>query len=227
MLIAVSSSGQDLNSQIDPRFGRCQYFVFVDPDSMEFEAVENSNISAASGAGIQSAQMVADRGAEVVITGNCGPNAFQTLSAAGVQVITGVSGTVNDAVQALKSGQLQPISNANVSAHSGVSGGMQQPGMGAGIGRAGGMGRGGGMGGMGRGAGMGRGMGRGRFSGFGAGGQGPMAPMTNVQPGNMAQAQQQPNANEVQDLKEQITALQKQVQQLTDRLSQAEKDKQS
>jgi len=78
---------------------------------------------------------------------------------------------------------------------------------------------GGGMGGMGRGAGMGRGMGRGRFSGFGAGGQGPMAPMTNVQLSNMAQAQQQPNANEVQDLKEQFTALQKQVQQLTDRLS--------
>lgn len=204
MIVAVSSSGQDLNSQIDPRFGRCTNFIFVNSDTMSFEAIANPNISAAGGAGIQSAQMVADRGAEVVLTGNCGPNAYQTLSAAGVQLIIGVSGTVGDAVERFKSGQLQATTAPNVADHFGV-GGTQQPGMG--------MGRG-----MGRGMGMGRGggMGRGRMGGgFGAGGMGPMAPGPPQPP-----PPPQSNSSEIQALKKQIEDLQKQVQQLADRLTQ-------
>ena len=134
MKVAISSMGTDLNAQVDPRFGRCQHFIIVDTDTMGIEAIQNPNIQASGGAGIQSAQLVANKGVQVVLTGNCGPNAFQTLSAAGVQVITGVSGTVKDAVEKFKSGQLQPISQANVPEYHGM-GGQKRGGMGRGMGR--------------------------------------------------------------------------------------------
>ncbi|MFP3879827.1 MAG: NifB/NifX family molybdenum-iron cluster-binding protein, partial [Dehalococcoidia bacterium] len=104
MKLAVSATAPSLDAEVDPRFGRCQYFVIVDPQTMEFEALDNSSAMAAGGAGISTAQMIANQEAEVVLTGNCGPNAYQTLSAAGVQVITGVSGSIKDAVEAFKAG---------------------------------------------------------------------------------------------------------------------------
>jgi predicted Fe-Mo cluster-binding NifX family protein len=147
MKIAVSATGPSLDAEVDPRFGRCQYFIIVDPETMQFEALENSNAMAGGGAGISTGQMIAGKGVEAVLTGNCGPNAYQVLSAAGLRVITGVSGKVQDAVQSYKAGKLQPDSQPNVVDHFGMGGGM-------------GMGRGMGMGGgMGRGRGMGRGMG--------------------------------------------------------------------
>ena len=108
---------------------------------MKFEALENQNISSPGGASIQSAQFVADKGAKVVLTGSCGPNAFQTLRAAGVEIIVGVSGTIQEVVEQYKSGKLQPISQPNVSPHFGI--GM---GRGMGRGRRGGMSRGKGRG---------------------------------------------------------------------------------
>ena len=122
MKIAISAMGTDLDANVDPRFGRCQYFVIVDSDTLQFEAVENPNISAMGGAGIQSGQMMADKGVQTILTGNVGPNAFQTLSAAGVQIITGVTGTVKQAIQGFKSGQYQPVSGATVPTHFGVGG---------------------------------------------------------------------------------------------------------
>ena len=133
MRIAVSSSGPTLDEQVDPRFGRCAYFVVVDPSTMVFEAVENSSISAAQGAGIATAQMIAGKGVEAVLTGNCGPNAYQALEAAHVKVVTGVTGTVRDAVAAYKEGRLQSVSQANVASHHGM-GVSQGRGMGAGMG---------------------------------------------------------------------------------------------
>lgn len=100
---------------------------------MAFEAVENSSISAAQGAGIATAQMIAGKGVEAVLTGNCGPNAYQALEAAHVKVITGVTGTVRDAVAAYKDGRLQSVSQANVASHHGM-GVTQGRGMGAGMG---------------------------------------------------------------------------------------------
>ncbi len=120
MKIAVSSMGTDLNAQVDPRFGRCQYFIVVDPDTMEFEAVENSGAMSAGGAGIATGQLVAGKGAGAVLTGNCGPNAFNVLEAAGIKVMTGVSGTVQDAVEGYKSGKYQVSSQPNVAPHSGM-----------------------------------------------------------------------------------------------------------
>ena len=153
MKVVVSAMGKDLDAQMDPRFGRCAGFIFVDTDTMEFEALENPNVMAAGGAGIQSAQLIANRGAEVVLTGNVGPNAFQTLSALGVKIVTGVTGTVRDAVERFKRGEFQQqmVSQPTVPGHYGMG---VNPGAGPGMGA----GMGGGMGG-GRGMGMGRGMG--------------------------------------------------------------------
>lgn len=120
MKVAVSATGKSLDAQVDPRFGRCQYFIIVNSDTMDFEVVENSGAMASGGAGISTAQLVASKGVGVVLTGNCGPNAFQVLSAAGIRVITGISGTIQDAIQSYKSGHLQPTSQPNVPGHFGM-----------------------------------------------------------------------------------------------------------
>jgi len=131
MKIAISAVAPSLDAEVDPRFGRCQYFIIVDPQTMQYEALENPNIQAAGGAGISTAQMIANKGVEVVLTGNCGPNAYQTLSAAGLQVISGVAGRIRDAVEAYKAGRLQPSAQPSVAAHFGMG---ATPGMGMGPG---------------------------------------------------------------------------------------------
>jgi predicted Fe-Mo cluster-binding NifX family protein len=147
MKIAVSASSPDFGASVDPRFGRCPYFLFVDPETMEFEAVENPNISSASGAGIQSAQLIANKGARALLTGSCGPNAFQTLQAAGVEVIVGVMGSIREAVEQYRAGKFQPIAQPNVPSHYGLGGsGAMGPGFGMGRGIGRGMGRSGGRG---------------------------------------------------------------------------------
>jgi predicted Fe-Mo cluster-binding NifX family protein len=162
MKIAISATGTTLDAEVDPRFGRCAYFIIVDPETMQFEALPNESAQASGGAGIAAAQAVAAKGVEAVLTGNCGPNATQVLSSAGIKIITGVSGIVKDAVQSYKAGKLQPSAPPDVS---GGTGGFT-PGMGSGMGRGMGGGRGkrcgrGGGGGRGMGGGGGRGGGRG------------------------------------------------------------------
>jgi len=139
--IAISTTGPSLDTEVDPRFGRCQYFIVVDPETMQFEAVENSSAMASGGAGISAAQMIAGKKVQAVMTGNCGPNAYQVLSAAGIQVITGVSGKVKDAVQGYKEGKFQASAQPNVPDHFGMGGAMGG-GMGRGMGMGGGMGAG-------------------------------------------------------------------------------------
>lgn len=141
MRIAVSATDGNLDAQIDPRFGRCQYFVFVDSDTMQFTARPNASTGAMHGAGIEAAQTVANEGAKAVITGSVGPNAFQVLSQAGIEVITDASGTVREAIQRYKSGQLgRPTSGATVPGHAGLGmGPVAGPGMGMGRGRGMGM----------------------------------------------------------------------------------------
>jgi predicted Fe-Mo cluster-binding NifX family protein len=148
MKIAVSSSGKDLAAQLDPRFGRCSYFLIIETDDLNFEVFENENNTLGGGAGIQSAQFVAAKGAQAVITGNCGPNAFQTFTAIGIQVYLGQAGTIKDIVNKYKNGELTPTTEANAPRHAGA-GGMGM-GRGRGMGRSSGMGAGGGMGGRGR-----------------------------------------------------------------------------
>ncbi len=111
MKIAVSSTGPTLEDQVDPRFGRCPYFLIVNPASMEFESVPNTNAELSGGAGIQSATLVIEKGATVVLTGSCGPNAVKVLKQESVHVVTGVSGMVTQVVQQFAAGSLK-TSNA-------------------------------------------------------------------------------------------------------------------
>jgi predicted Fe-Mo cluster-binding NifX family protein len=118
--ICITSEGDKLDSKVDPRFGRCQYFVIVDTDTSKFEAVTNPNIDSMGGAGIQSGQFIADKKVKAILTGNVGPNAFQTLQAAGVDVITGISGTVKEAVEQYKEGKLKPTVGPSVNSKFGM-----------------------------------------------------------------------------------------------------------
>ena len=139
MKIAISATGPTMDAEVNPRFGRCQYFIIADPETMEFEAIDNASAMAAGGAGISAAQMIAGKGVEAVLTGNCGPNAYQVLSPAGIKVITGVSGKVKDTIEGYRAGIFKESSQPNVPGHYGMGAGS---GMGGGSGRGGGRGRG-------------------------------------------------------------------------------------
>ena len=141
MKVAFSASGQALTSQMDPRFGRCAHFVIVDTDSMSNESVTNDSGQLSGGAGIQSAQLLSSRGVKAVITGNCGPNAVAALSAAGIDLYTGQTGSIEDALARYREGNLTSTREPNVGTHFGIGGGR---GMGRGGGGGGGTGRGGG-----------------------------------------------------------------------------------
>jgi predicted Fe-Mo cluster-binding NifX family protein len=119
MKIAISATGKDLDSKIDPRFGRCQYFIFLDPETMEFEGVENQGSAAMGGAGVQAAQLVVQKGVNALITGNLGPNAASALSASGIKVYLVPGGTVKEVAEAYKTGTLKEISGATVPPHFG------------------------------------------------------------------------------------------------------------
>ncbi len=118
MKIAVSASGPTLEAAVDPRFGRAPYLLVVDPDTLEFEAVANqTNLQAAQGAGIQAAALAARYHPAAVLTGHCGPKAFQTLRSAGIPVIVEVSGPVRQAVERYRAGQLTPAAGPNATSH--------------------------------------------------------------------------------------------------------------
>lgn len=118
MKIAVTSKGTGLDSEVDPRFGRAPYLLIIDAESMELEALNNSsNVNAFKGAGIQAAEDISRKGAGVLLTGFCGPNAFKTLQAAGIKVIQDINGNVRDAVEAFKTGKLSHSESPNVEGH--------------------------------------------------------------------------------------------------------------
>jgi len=123
MKICVSAVANSLDAPVDPRFGRCPYFVIVDPETMQFEAIPNLASAAMGGAGIQAVQTIASRGVKVVITGNVGPNAFQALSAAGIKIVTGAYGTVREVVEKYKRGELKEAGAPTVGGHFGIGGG--------------------------------------------------------------------------------------------------------
>lgn len=118
MKIAVSSTGRTLESQVDPRFGRAVFFVLVDTDTGAVSSHDNAqSLNAAQGAGIQAAETVSRLGAQVAITGHCGPKAFRTLRAADIQVVVGAEGSVTEAVEAFKAGRLKPAGSSDVEGH--------------------------------------------------------------------------------------------------------------
>ena len=198
MKIAVTATGPSLDDQVEPRFGRAPYFLFINPATMEFEAIQNPNVAAGGGAGIQSAQLMSEHGVKYVLTGNCGPNAFQVFGAAGIQVIVGVSGTGRQAVEQFKSGAFTASNQPSVASHFGVGGGMDMGG-----------GRGMGMGG-------GRGMGMGGGRGMGMGGGQTSAPSVVIQP-------QMARGEDSNALKEEARVLEKQLQDIKNRIDQLQK----
>lgn len=118
MKIALTVNGTDLDSEIDPRFGRAQYFLIVDTESGETSVVDNrQNIDATHGAGIQASETVSRSGAEALLTGHCGPNAFRTLSAAGIKVVVGVEGNAREVVERFKKGEYKFTESPDVGGH--------------------------------------------------------------------------------------------------------------
>lgn len=141
MKICVTSTGAGPDSEVDPRFGRCGYFVILDSESGAIESIENRSAGASGGAGIQAAQTVAKAGIDILLTGGVGPNAFAVLSEAGIDVKIGSSGSVSNAIKQYEEGKLQAISSPNSAPHAGMGAG-QSAGQSAGRGQGRGQGRG-------------------------------------------------------------------------------------
>jgi len=120
MKVAITASGEDLNSPVDRVFGRARYFVITDPEETNVEVLENSqNVNAAQGAGIQAARQMADKSVNVILTGNVGPNAFKALEAASIKAYQFESDvlTVRDALTAWKEGRLQEVKAPTAKGH--------------------------------------------------------------------------------------------------------------
>ena len=118
MKVAITSQGPHMNAAVDSRFGRARYFIVVDTDTGEFSAHDNTqNANAVQGAGIQAGRNVVDLGVEAVITGNVGPKAFAALQAGGVKVYIGATGSVADAIEVFRAGELECAGKANVEGH--------------------------------------------------------------------------------------------------------------
>jgi predicted Fe-Mo cluster-binding NifX family protein len=120
MKIAVSSDGTTLESNVDPRFGRCPYYIIYDTESEDYKHVDNKSVQAAGGAGIQAAQMISDMGVESMITGNIGPNAFRVLSAASIKIYSGATGSISDALEKFKKGEYKQTNGPDVESHFGI-----------------------------------------------------------------------------------------------------------
>jgi predicted Fe-Mo cluster-binding NifX family protein len=118
MKIAITSQGDQLDSQVDPRFGRAQYILVVDTETLAFKAIDNNkNKNAFKGAGIQAAAMISDSGAEVLLTGFCGPNAFKTLEGAGIKVANDQAGQVRSVIENFNQGDIVFAEAANIGGH--------------------------------------------------------------------------------------------------------------
>jgi len=117
MKVAVSSTGDGIDSEMDPRFGRCQYFVLVDTETMSAETHKNPGSNATGGAGFQAVQFCSDIGADAVISGSFGPNAFNTLKEAGIRMYTASGRKIRDLVEALKKGELKEMESAGPRGH--------------------------------------------------------------------------------------------------------------
>lgn len=197
MKIAVTSTGPALDDNVEARFGRCPCFLIIDTDTMQHEIIENPNIALGGGAGIQSAQLMSEKGVTTVLTGNCGPNAFNIFGQAGIQVIVGVNGPVRDAVEQFKRGAFSSASQHNVASHFGMNTSPAGPTpnlqpMTGPIRQGGGMGRGMGM------------------------------PSTGLVAGFMENAGLQNPGQELAELKQQAEMLEQQKQQLNQRITQLE-----
>ena len=120
MKLLITVTSPDINAALDPRFGRAAYFLLLDSETMEWQAIPNPAVNSAGGAGIKAAQFVADSGCEAVVSGDCGPNAFDVLSSAGISIyLFGAAQSVNDVLESLKAGKLEQLGTPSSSGHHG------------------------------------------------------------------------------------------------------------
>ena len=118
MKLAITSKGPSLDSEVDPRFGRASYIIIVDPETLEFEAIDNQeNINALKGAGIKAATMISDKDVDYLFTGFCGPNAIKTLNAANIQVAVEMGGSVQEVIDIYNNGTFAVTDAANTEGH--------------------------------------------------------------------------------------------------------------
>jgi len=117
MKIFITTTGDNLQSEVDPRFGRCKYLLLVDTESMDFQAFPNPYLDKGRGVGIQTAQFVVQQGVKIILTGSCGPNAYEVLDAGGVGVITGVSGIASEMIERFKAGRFSVDDKPSVQRH--------------------------------------------------------------------------------------------------------------
>lgn len=149
MKLAITATGKDLDAEIDPRFGRAQYILIVDPEGTIIDVIDNGpNRAAMGGAGIGAAKMLSDRKVDVLLTGRCGPNALAALDAAGIKICEAQSGTARQTLERFNRGEVSFVND------DGPGSATRFPDVGGGTGMAGGRGMG-----MGRARGMGRGRG--------------------------------------------------------------------
>ena len=120
MKVAVSAKGKSLHSHVDDRFGRCSFFVVVNPESMEFEAIENPGLKERDAAGVQASRILMEKGVDAVVVKNIGHNALVTLDGAGIKVYVGAVGTVLNAIDGLKKGKLTPAEQPTVGFQDGL-----------------------------------------------------------------------------------------------------------
>ncbi|WIF94196.1 NifB/NifX family molybdenum-iron cluster-binding protein [Caminicella sporogenes] len=119
MKICISSLGNQRNSSVDLRFGRCKYFAIYDDETKDFKFIENENSTANNGAGIASAQEVIDNKVDIVITGNVGPNAMKLLKSAGIKIYEADGNTVEEVLNMFKDNKLKEIEKS-VNSHFGL-----------------------------------------------------------------------------------------------------------
>ena len=122
MKLAISADGAQLEAQHDARFGRCAYFIFVDTETNAWEASPNPAINSRGGAGTQAAQFIANQGAQAIISGRFGPNAFEALNAAGIKMYAAAGGRVESVVEEFSSGQLKKVTVPGALGHQGGRG---------------------------------------------------------------------------------------------------------
>jgi predicted Fe-Mo cluster-binding NifX family protein len=120
MKMCISSTANNLDAQLDPRFGRCNCLLIIDTETLQYQVIPNQAADATGGAGVQAAQIIANSNATLVVTGNIGPNAYKALSAAGITVMTGASGTIKEVLEALKTGSLKKAGAPTVEGHFGT-----------------------------------------------------------------------------------------------------------
>ncbi len=118
MIVAVPTSGKEISSSVDTRFGRAVGFILYDTDSCRHRHIENLlDELALEGAGVQAARNLIREKVEAVITGHCGPKAFNLFSEAGVTVYSGVSGPISTAIESLSAGKLKALKSPDVKDH--------------------------------------------------------------------------------------------------------------